>query len=108
MTQASQASSSTKAAATHGRSQYPRPEAGPQYKLPNESEINDMVEQVNRRLEPRSINMTYKRHEGTDRYFLTIYNSDTKEVIREIPSEWSLDLLATLWEMTGLFMNKKG
>jgi flagellar protein FlaG len=75
---------------------------------PSESEINHMVSHVNRHLEPRDLALNFRRHEGTDRYFATIYNRETQEVVREIPSEWSLDLLATIWEMTGIFVNERG
>ena len=73
-----------------------------------EPEMQSLVNQANLILEPRNLELVYKRHEGTDRYFLTIYNRDTQEIAREIPPEWSLDMLARVWEMTGIFMNERG
>jgi len=73
-----------------------------------EQEMQTLVNQANIILEPRNLELVYRRHEGTDRYFLTIYNRDTQEIAREIPPEWSLDMLARVWEMTGIFMNERG
>ncbi|MCL2853744.1 MAG: flagellar protein FlaG [Defluviitaleaceae bacterium] len=73
-----------------------------------EVEMQSLVNQANLILEPRNLELVYRRHEGTDRYFLTIYNRDTQEIAREIPPEWSLDMLARVWEMTGIFMNERG
>ena len=73
-----------------------------------EAEMQNLVNQANLILEPRNLELVYRKHEATDRYFLTIYNRDTQEVAREIPPEWSLDMLARVWEMTGIFMNKQG
>ena len=73
-----------------------------------EPEMQSLVNQANLVLEPRNLELKYRRHEGTDRYYLTLIDSDTKEVAREIPPEWSLDMLARVWEMTGIFMNERG
>ena len=73
-----------------------------------EAEMQSLVNQANLLLQPRNLEMVYRRHEGTNRYFVTIYDSETNEVAREIPPEWSLDLLARIWELTGIFMNERG
>jgi len=73
-----------------------------------EQEMQALVNQANMLLETRNLELVYRRHEGTDRYFLTIYDRDTQEIAREIPPEWSLDMLARVWEMTGIFMNERG
>ena len=73
-----------------------------------ESEMQSLVNQANLILQPRNLELVYRRHEGTNRYFLTMYDRDTNEVAREIPPEWSLDMLARIWELTGIFMNERG
>ena len=74
----------------------------------SEGEMEHLVSEVNSHLKLRNLELNYKRHEGTNQYFLTIYNRDTKEVVREVPPEWSLDMLARVWEMTGIFVNEQG
>ncbi|MCL2853961.1 MAG: flagellar protein FlaG [Defluviitaleaceae bacterium] len=74
----------------------------------SEGEMNSLVREVNTHLETRNLELNYRKHEGTNQYFLTIYNRDTQEIVREIPPEWSLDMLAKVWEMTGIFVNERG
>jgi flagellar protein FlaG len=74
----------------------------------SEGEVNMQVREINSQLLSRNLELNYKRHEGTNQYFLTIYNRDTREVVREIPPERSLDMLARIWEMTGIFMSERG
>jgi flagellar protein FlaG len=52
--------------------------------------------------------MSIGHHEATGRTMVTVYNTDTTEVIREIPPERVLDAHASLLEMAGLFMDKRG
>lgn len=46
-------------------------------------------------------------HEGTDRVTIKIIDRDTKEVIREVPPEETLDMIAKIWEMAGLLVDEK-
>jgi len=39
---------------------------------------------------------------------VTVYNSDTNEVVREIPPDRVLDVHANVMEMAGLFMDTRG
>jgi len=74
----------------------------------SESDMDNLVYQANRHLQPRNLELNYRMHEGTNRYFLTIYDADTQEIAREIPPEWSLDMLANILDLTGMFMNERG
>lgn len=46
-------------------------------------------------------------HQRTKQIMIKIMNTETKEVIREIPPEKSLDMIAKMWDMAGLFVDEK-
>lgn len=69
------------------------------------------VEDLNRQVsQPKIIKHTqlsFKYHEETNRISITVTDSDTDEVIREIPPEKALDMLAKAWEIAGLLVDEK-
>jgi flagellar protein FlaG len=65
----------------------------------SQGDVENLTREVNRHLDGRNLQLSYRMHEGTNRYFLTIYNRDTQEVVSEIPPEWSLDMLAKALEL---------
>lgn len=73
-----------------------------------ESELADMVANVNAQLIMRNLRLSYTVHEPTNRIAMTVYDRDTHEVVREIPPECQLDRLALILEMKGIFMNERG
>ncbi len=46
-------------------------------------------------------------HEETNRVTIKIVDKDTKEVIKELPPEKTLDMIAKVWELAGLFVNEQ-
>lgn len=46
-------------------------------------------------------------HEDTRRITIKIKDKDTDEVIREIPSEKALEMLAKAWELAGIMVDEK-
>lgn len=46
-------------------------------------------------------------HEGTNHVMIKIIDKDTKKVIREYPSEETLDIIEKVWELAGLMFDKK-
>lgn len=65
------------------------------------SEINSAIAIYRRHLGIRF-------HEPTSRRIVTVYDSDTNDVIRQIPPESVLDAHANMLEMVGLFMDTRG
>lgn len=47
-------------------------------------------------------------HEKTNRVTIKIVDKDSKEVIKEIPPEKTLDMLAKAWELAGILVDTKG
>ena len=46
-------------------------------------------------------------HEKTNRVTIKIVDKETKEVVREVPAEKTLDLIAKAWEMAGILVDEK-
>jgi len=50
--------------------------------------------------------LRFAQHEKTNRMVITVVDRDTEEVIREIPSEKILDMVAQMWDAAGLFVDE--
>jgi flagellar protein FlaG len=46
-------------------------------------------------------------HEATNRVTIKLVDKETKEVIKELPPEKTLDMIAKVWEMAGLLVDEK-
>lgn len=58
----------------------------------------------------RELNTTecqYGIHEETQRVTLKIVDKETKEVIKELPPEKTLEMIAKVWEIAGLLIDEK-
>lgn len=67
--------------------------------------IRKAVEQFNKRLGHSSA--IFGIHEATNRVTIKIVDKDTKEVIKEVPPEETLDMIAKVWEIAGILVDKK-
>ena len=64
--------------------------------------VDDLNKTVKQASPLHHTQLSFKYHEDTNRISITVTDSDTDEVIREIPPEKTLDMLAKAWEMAGL------
>jgi flagellar protein FlaG len=46
-------------------------------------------------------------HEATNRVTIKLVDKETKEVIKELPPEKTLDMIAKVWELAGLLVDEK-
>ena len=46
-------------------------------------------------------------HDDTNRVTIKIVDKDTKETIKEIPPEKTLDLIAKAWELAGILVDER-
>lgn len=65
------------------------------------------IDKASKALDPQYTILQYSRHEGTGTMMLKVLNRDTQEVIREIPPERILDIVAAIWDMAGIMVDKK-
>ena len=72
---------------------------------PSNEQIKQAVEKLNKSM-PNS-EAVFGIHEGTNRVTIKIVDRSTKEVIKELPPEKTLDMIARVWEMAGLLVDEK-
>ena len=80
----------------------------------NEQAANEMVtnEQLKRAVEQLNKKIgnseaVFGVHEDTNRVTIKIIDKDTKEVLKELPPEKTLDMIAKVWEMAGILIDEK-
>lgn len=78
---------------------------GESNKQPTNEQIKKAVETMNKKMEHSEA--VFGIHEGTNRVTIKIVNRDTKEVIKELPPEKTLDMIAKVWEMAGILVDEK-
>lgn len=72
--------------------------------------VND---QVKKAVERMNQSMSHSEaifgiHEKTNRVTIKIVDKDTKEVLKEIPPEKTLDMIAKAWELAGILVDERG
>ncbi|MCR4617413.1 MAG: flagellar protein FlaG [Lachnospiraceae bacterium] len=71
----------------------------------NNEQLKKALEQFNK--SRGNSEAVYGIHEGTNRVTIKIVNKDTHEVIKELPPEKTLDMIARVWEMAGILVDEK-
>lgn len=77
-----------------------------QQRQPSERTIRQTVSDINKKLNNNTL-AEFGYHEKTNRVTIKIVDKDTKEVIKELPPEKTLDLIAKAWEMAGILVDEK-
>lgn len=83
-----------------------------QQKADNEQQLpadkaKQLTASMNTFLESANTQLRFKFHEKLNEYYVTIVDSKTDEVIREIPSKKLLDIHAAMREFVGLLVDRK-
>ena len=73
-----------------------------------ENVISRYISSVNEALAPSFFRLNFNVHEATNRVMVTVYDTNTDEVLREIPPESRLDVLARMQEFVGLLFDDIG
>lgn len=69
------------------------------------AQIKKAVEDINKKA--YNSEAIFGIHEKTNRVTIKIVDRSTKEVIKELPPEKTLDMIAKVWEMAGLLVDEK-
>lgn len=69
--------------------------------------VQDAVEEINKVLHYMNERLEFSVHEATNRVMVRVLDRETDEVLREIPPEQILDLVAKLQELVGLLVDKR-
>lgn len=70
------------------------------------NDVRNQVRRANRALEGLDIRAKFSIHEGTGEIMIKLEDTQTGEVLREIPPEKLLDLLAKMREVTQGIVNE--
>ena len=68
-------------------------------------QIRKAVEKLNERMSHSEA--VFGIHEKTNRLTIKIVDKETKEVIKELPPEKTLDMIAKAWELAGLLVDER-
>ena len=74
---------------------------------PVKEHIQKLVDEAQSVLQQANGQLTFKMHEGTGRILVQVVEKETKEVLREIPPEKMLDVIAGIWEWSGIVVDRK-
>ncbi|GGN53659.1 MULTISPECIES: flagellar protein FlaG [Oceanobacillus] len=69
--------------------------------------VEEAVDNLNQFLEPSRRNLKFELHDKLDKYYVTVVDSTTDEVIKEIPPKKILDMYAAMAEFMGLLVDEK-
>ncbi len=72
----------------------------------NTDQIKKAVEQLNKNMS--NSEAVFGIHEGTNRLTIKIIDKDSKEVLKELPPEKILDMIAKAWELAGIMVDERG
>jgi flagellar protein FlaG len=73
----------------------------------SEEQLVKALERAIKAVEGTSTSLDFSIHEKTKHIMIKVLNKETGELIREIPSEKSLDFLAKVWEMAGALVDER-
>ena len=72
---------------------------------PSQEQVRKAVEKLNRSMQ--NSEAVFGIHEDTNRVTIKIVDKNTKEVIKELPPEKTLDMIAKVWELAGLLVDER-
>lgn len=70
-----------------------------------DEQIKKAVSEINKKA--TNTEAVFGIHEKTNRVTIKIVDKETKDVIKEVPAEKTLDLIAKAWELAGLLVDEK-
>ncbi len=73
----------------------------------SKDQATSMVDGLNSFLEPSNTSIRYELHDKLDRYYVTVVDQETDEVVKEIPPKKLLDVYASMAELMGFIVDEK-
>ena len=73
----------------------------------SENVVIEAIEKANRAISGANRKFEFSIHEKTKEIMIKVIDSDTNEVVREIPPEKILDMVAKMWEMAGIIVDER-
>jgi flagellar protein FlaG len=73
----------------------------------DEKQWISVIERANKALNGGNRRFEFSIHEATREIVVKVIDKDSNEVIREIPNEKILDMVAKMWELSGIFVDER-
>lgn len=73
----------------------------------SEEQLIRAIDRAIKSIQGPETRLDFSVHEQTKRIMVKVINSQSGEIIREIPQEKHLDLLAKLWQMAGILVDER-
>ncbi|SDH64436.1 flagellar protein FlaG [Alteribacillus bidgolensis] len=70
-------------------------------------ELQEQADGMNKMLEASYTDLKFNVHEDLDRIYVQVLERETEEVVREIPPEKFLDMVASMLEQVGILVDEK-
>lgn len=80
--------------------------ASGEYKDWTPEKLEQAVKQANETMKVYNTSLQFKIHEQSGEYYCQVINSETKDVVREVPPEWLLDMVAHFRKMVGVVVDE--
>lgn len=76
--------------------------------FPGERKLIEAIEKSNPEFMSSNTNLNFSINERTKQIVVKIVDKETNEVIKEVPSEKILEMIADMMERAGVFVDKRG
>jgi flagellar protein FlaG len=73
----------------------------------SDEQLIKAIERAIKSIQGPTTSLDFSVHKQTKQIMVKVLDKETGEVIREIPPEKNLDLLAKLWEMAGILIDER-
>ncbi len=73
----------------------------------SERVVIEAIQKANKAIMGGNRRFEFSIHEATNEIVVKVFNSETDELIREIPNEKILDMVAKICEMAGIFVDER-
>ncbi|TYQ16859.1 UNVERIFIED_CONTAM: flagellar protein FlaG [Acetivibrio alkalicellulosi] len=73
----------------------------------SENAVIDAIEKANKVMTGAQMQLEFSIHEKTKEIMVKVINTSTNEVVREIPSEKILDMVAKMYEIVGIIVDER-
>ncbi|PKM55943.1 MAG: flagellar biosynthesis protein FlaG [Firmicutes bacterium HGW-Firmicutes-3] len=74
--------------------------------LQQEQQVIKAIEKANKHIRTYDRRLEFSIHDTTKQIMVKVINTENDSVIREIPSEKVLDMVAHLWEISGILVDE--
>ncbi len=70
-------------------------------------QVKKAIEEINQKIRPTRTSCRFAYHDETNRISIKVIDDETDKVIREIPPEKALDIIAKTLELEGLLLDER-